>query len=415
MRAGLALGLLLTSVVAPSLAMGAPGVAASVEPQSVAGGEEVETCGWATAVALRIDGFPFCTGTLVHPQVVLLAAHCIDPAFGPGDPTSIGFGEDGFEPVADVAPAFCGIHPEWHDGNPDGFDVGYCVLSQAVDLDVVPPLMGCEWEAMVPGAEVFIVGFGADVAILGPDGWEEVSGNGPKRWAPQVLEAVIDDAARLLGDDAGGCPGDSGGPAVVGMPDGTWRVIGAASRIHPDTPPNDINWCGYGTVYSTFAHVMPWLEQQTGLDLTPCHDANGTWNPDSRCDAMPMAPWDPSTTSGTWQDGCVNQLLSGPGELCGPPFEGPPPEPPPEPPPPEPPPEPPPPQPPPPQPPPPQPLDTGDDWSGGTADESGSDDGAGLDDELVDRGCACAARAPGESDFAWALLVLAMLVRRRRD
>src|SRR5690606_11239796 len=190
-------------------------------------------------------------------------------------------------------------------------------------------------DAMVPGAEVFIVGFGADTALLGPEGWEETSGNGPKRWAPQVLEEVLDDAAYLLGDEAGGCPGDSGGPAVVGMPDGTWRVIGAASRIHPDTPPSDTNWCGYGTVYSTFAHVMPWLEQETGIDITPCHDPDGTWNPDERCNGMPLAPWDPASTSGTWQDGCLGHDLSGQGQLCGPPFMGeePPPPPPPDPPP----------------------------------------------------------------------------------
>ncbi|MCA9710046.1 MAG: trypsin-like serine protease, partial [Myxococcales bacterium] len=348
-----------------------PSLAAAADPYEVAGGQEVGSCGWPTAVSLRGDGFPFCTGTLIHPQVVLLAAHCIDPAYGWAGPVNVGFGEDGFEPVGTVDAALCEWHPQWDEGNEAGVDVAYCLLSQPVDLDIVPPLMGCEWDVMAPGVEIPIVGFGADVAIFDPEqGWVFTSGNGPKRWAPQYLEAVVSQAAYLLGNNAGGCPGDSGGPAMVRLPDGTWRVIGAASRIHPDTPPSDTNACLYGTVYSTFAHVMPWLEQRTGLDLTPCHDADGTWHPDARCGGIPLSPGDPGSTSGTWQDGCASVQLSGYGSLCGPPSEAPPEPPPPEPPPPE----PPPPEPPPPPQPPPQPpgptLDTGD-VPGGTGDDAG--------------------------------------------
>ncbi|MCA9650534.1 MAG: trypsin-like serine protease, partial [Myxococcales bacterium] len=334
--------------------LAADGLAAPPDVMEVAGGEAVPTCAWPTAAALLSGGNVFCSATLVHPQVVLLAAHCIDPVYGAGMPSSIAFGEQGEAPIGEVTPAFCDWFPGWDSGNESGDDVAYCVLSSVVDLDFVPPLMGCEWSSMVPGAEVRIIGYGADQALLDPDvGWTEVHGVGPKRWAYQTLESVTDDAAYLLGMDAGGCPGDSGGPAMIEMPDGTWRVIGSASRIHPDSPPSDTNWCGYGTVYSTFAHAMPWLESETGLDLTPCHDADGTWNPDARCNQIPLDPWDPATTSGSWADGCASHQIAPPGSLCGAPYDGPPPEPPPEPPPPEPPPEPPPPEPP--SPPPPEP------------------------------------------------------------
>src|SRR5687768_132103 len=43
-----------------------------VPPTSIVGGSEVAACGWPSVVAL--DGT--CSGTLVHPRVVLYAAHC---------------------------------------------------------------------------------------------------------------------------------------------------------------------------------------------------------------------------------------------------------------------------------------------------------------------------------------------------
>lgn len=311
----------------PSFAWAAENVAVPTEPTFIAGGQEASTCEWPTAVSLRSFDQPFCTATLVHPRVVLLAAHCIDPNYGWGTPEAIGLGEDGFAPVAEIAPSFCGWPPQWDEGYSEGFDVAYCVLSQAVELDFVPPLMGCEWDAMVPGADVTIVGYGATVGVAGDFGWEYIEGGGPKRTAPQVLEEVLDNGVYLLGNDAGGCPGDSGGPAMIQMSDGTWRVIGAASRIQSwPEPPADGNSCGYGTVYSSFAHVMPWLEEQTGFDITPCHDADGTWNPDERCGGFPLTPQDAAATSGTWKDGCATADLSDPGALCGPAFEEPEPE-----------------------------------------------------------------------------------------
>ncbi|MCH9680986.1 MAG: trypsin-like serine protease [Deltaproteobacteria bacterium] len=411
---------------------GADQLVEPTEPMQVAGGVEVGTCGWPTAVALRGGGQPFCTGTVVHPRVVMLAAHCIDPQFGWGAPDTIGFGEDGFNPIADIPTSFCEWHPGWDQGNTEGFDIAYCVMAQAVDVDIVPPLMGCEWDAMVPGVETHIVGYGADIGIIDVNagGWVFTDGNGPKRTAPQTLEGVFDNAAYLLGNNAGGCPGDSGGPAMVQMADGTWRVIGAASRIHPDAGPgaND-NWCLHGTVYSTFSHVMPWIEQNSGFDITPCHDANGNWDPDERCGFIPLDPANPATTSGTWQDGCASNQLSGLGELCGPPFDGVPPEPPPpeppEPPPPEPPPpEPPEPPPPPPEPPPPTPPSTtgtppppgdGSDgtFPGGTASDGSSGGDAGLEgDGFADRGCTC--HSQRRTSGAWWLLLVPLWWRRRR-
>ena len=72
-----------------------------VPAQPIIGGSEVAACGWPSVVAL--DGT--CSGTLVHPQVVLYAAHC-----GP----NVHFVTPG-EIEADGTPvdAECVVNPDW--------------------------------------------------------------------------------------------------------------------------------------------------------------------------------------------------------------------------------------------------------------------------------------------------------------
>lgn len=94
-------------------------------------------------------------------------------------------------------------------------------------------------------------------------------------------------------------------------------MLGAGSRLHPDAPTDQQNDCGYGALYSTFAHVMPWIERGAGFDITPCHDADGTWNPDERCSGFPLAPDDGTQSSESWVNGCATEALSGPGATCG--------------------------------------------------------------------------------------------------
>ncbi|HEY8377147.1 MAG TPA: trypsin-like serine protease, partial [Nannocystis sp.] len=65
-----------------------PGVAAAeglavpeAEPQAIFGGIEASQCDFPAAVAMldRDSGQLFCTGSLIHPSVVVFAAHCMDP------------------------------------------------------------------------------------------------------------------------------------------------------------------------------------------------------------------------------------------------------------------------------------------------------------------------------------------------
>jgi hypothetical protein len=98
------------------------------------------------------------------------------------------------------------------------------------------------------GDTVTIVGFGSTDATLGPSGWENVVGGGIKRYTTQTVERIdlANNDLFLLGFGSSGCPGDSGGPMLVELADGSWRVAGVASTAHPDAFEKTGEYCGYG-------------------------------------------------------------------------------------------------------------------------------------------------------------------------
>ncbi len=254
------------------------------------GGSDVAACGWPTTVSLGAS----CTGTLVHERVVIYAAHC-GSNYG-----SVRLGESAFGgPGRTVPTDNCRIFPGGGPGGGDDF--AYCVLAQPVDdVPLVPILMGCETQDyLAPGQEVTVVGFGN--ADTGP--------YGVKREVTTQLNSITNAGeAHVGGGGKDSCQGDSGGPVFVQTDDGSWRVFGITSYGGA---------CGGGGLYSMMHNGMSWFESQTGFDLTPCHDADGTWNPGPDCGSFPMTP---SAGSGSWANGCSGGAVSGFSASCGAPF-----------------------------------------------------------------------------------------------
>jgi hypothetical protein len=119
-----------------------------------------------------------------------------------------------------------------------------------------------------------------------------------------------------LGDsDHTNCFGDSGGPAYVQLDDGSWRVFGATST---STVVNNVACASNGT-WAYLPYYVPWVEQDSGLDITPCYDSDGKWSPGPGCGGVPT---NPEVSGGTWAKMCTESLkLSGPLSTCGDAFD----------------------------------------------------------------------------------------------
>ena len=295
------LTLVVPATLIPALAFaGEPDVMVGVDQDPlVYGGTAAQTCGWPTAVYVGFSGWS-CSGTLVHPDIVITAAHCPDAINGRQAQISFGEGFGGGERSVN---ATCYSNPNW-TGAVGPQDFGYCKLSSPVtDVPIIPPAWGCETSALTIGREVVIVGFGQS----------DNGGSGSKREVTTTI-AGIGQQAVIGGGGKDACQGDSGGPVYIQLKsefggDDSWRAFGITSGGAD---------CGGGGIFALMHVAIPWIESHSGVDITPCHDSEGNWAPTPECGSIPL---DPARTNGaSWQNGCSGGPISGFSGLCGDPF-----------------------------------------------------------------------------------------------
>ena len=281
-------------------------LAACAEPESpidqiqdpIIGGTRQTACQWPTAM-----GAAGCTNTLVHPRIVTTANHCV----AGGGPRSVTFGDtwNGTGVVRRVAVQRCYGNGSGAGASGVRGDFGFCVLAEAVnDVPIVPVLFGCETEILRAGQMATLVGYGRT------SGTSQMAG---VKYAVNVPINRTQGADIYLGNSqVGACNGDSGGPAFVKLADGTWRAFGATSRGSAG--------CNNTTIYVMIHPFVPWIERTSGIDITPCHDSDGTWKPTENCRGFPI---NPNEANGAWSTMCQSVERGGLSATCGAPFGGP--------------------------------------------------------------------------------------------
>jgi hypothetical protein len=277
MKRRLTLLALSTSLAIPALASARYGSKAG----AIIGGQPGTESDIRATIALvdSSTGAQSCTGTLIAPQVVVTAAHCIvsdQGAVGEASSVQVVFGvldtseasDEQRVNVSQVIP-----HPEYLQGeapiDETGLgkdnDIAVYILESPIDFPTVPVLPPSMVEsAMTEGATIIVTGYGT----IEDQG--EASG-------------VLYTAETTLGKKsefeffAGGvglpdtCPGDSGGPAYLDV-DGTIYLIGATSRGRQDSEVG----CGDGGVYSTVPAYLDWIvESATSAGVTAPGGSDG--------------------------------------------------------------------------------------------------------------------------------------------
>ena len=272
----LALGALaLVAAHAPAGASPPPGGPAAAPP--VVGGGPAEDGRWQDAAAVFFDEEPGCTGTLIAPDLVLTAGHCISGV------TSVKVGVTDLIAESENIPVAAAVE------HPDSFttdDVGLLLLERLASVTPRVLATGCVLERhLKDGAPVAIVGWGA-------------TDQQGERSTDRLMEAEssitdfdctggrgcnvgVSPGGELAagGDNVDSCFGDSGGPLYLLTDIGDF-LVGVTSRGYDDAQVP----CGEGGIYVRPDAVLDWIEAESGQTI-----------PRATCNARPVPSADVSS------------------------------------------------------------------------------------------------------------------------
>jgi len=243
---------------------------ASARDLGIVDGSSADSSEVGATVALADNWGQYCGGTLIAPQVVVTAAHCLLWQDGPMLPNELKVyaGERDLRNVGNndtyTASALI-VHPEFTwDGNPqnDANDLGNDRDIGLILLD--EPVVGVVPAPLLPAAALDLA-LVADTTALDILGWGATNQSGTSY--PDILRiaSTIYQARSAYEIRAGqnnspdACSGDSGGPAYVNYA-GTRYLAGIVSRA--SLPANDP--CGDGSIYTLPVAFEPWIVANAG-------------------------------------------------------------------------------------------------------------------------------------------------------
>jgi len=238
----------------------------SVE-ERVVGGEVASPNSWPWQISLQWKSVSSwrhtCGGSLIHPEWVMTAAHCVDSsrtfrvAIGEHSLTS----DSGTEQIKGVSRVY--VHPKWDPRKlSSGWDIALLLLSSPATLNSFAQLASLPptGQILPHNNNCFVTGWGLTStggsisdqlkqAYLPLVGHEECTR--PDWWGSTVKTNMVCGG----GGAESGCNGDSGGPLNCQV-DGRWVVHGIASFVS-----------GYGcnapkkpTVFTRVSGYIEWMD-----------------------------------------------------------------------------------------------------------------------------------------------------------
>lgn len=181
---------------------------------------------FAATGLLLANGKLECTATLVAPDIIVSAGHCLASISAPGVRLEFVIGADAEHPTRTVALTEVTMAPELDHREPDddGPDLAVARLAERI-TEVAPAVLYLGDAGTLIGQTMRLIGYGAD--NVDPT-TKTPTGSGPRRAASVTVAELFTQLIGYNVVNTAACAGDSGGPAYVKLGD-TYQQVGVNS------------------------------------------------------------------------------------------------------------------------------------------------------------------------------------------